>query len=195
MTDCKGKKGANGGRQCCCQHGKLLSNLKWVGFILTLVVVAPAFLPTTSTVASTKPFDTFEEFYPFYLSQHADETCRRLHFIGTSLVLLVAMVQPYLFPSLVLGGLVGSVIFPVTRGIDHGLIEMLAMFGVFVLSVKQFSGAAWKGLVVLLVAYGFAWSGHFIFEHNKPATFIYPLFSLLGDFRMWASIATGERAF
>ena len=30
-------------------------------------------------------FASFSEFYPFYLSQHADRTCRRLHFAGTSL--------------------------------------------------------------------------------------------------------------
>jgi hypothetical protein len=33
----------------------------------------------------------FAEFYPFYLSQHADQTCRRLHFIGTTLGLLGAL--------------------------------------------------------------------------------------------------------
>jgi len=30
-------------------------------------------------------FETFAQFYPFYLGQHADRTCRRLHFAGTSL--------------------------------------------------------------------------------------------------------------
>jgi hypothetical protein len=29
-------------------------------------------------------FRSFGEFYPFYLSQHANRTCRRLHFAGTS---------------------------------------------------------------------------------------------------------------
>jgi len=29
------------------------------------------------------------EFYPYYLSEHSNSTCRRLHFIGTSLVILV----------------------------------------------------------------------------------------------------------
>ena len=33
-------------------------------------------------------YRTFHEFYPFYLSEHADRTCRRLHFIGTALVIL-----------------------------------------------------------------------------------------------------------
>ena len=34
-----------------------------------------------------KRFQTFAEFYPFYLSEHSNRTCRRLHFIGTALVL------------------------------------------------------------------------------------------------------------
>lgn len=33
-------------------------------------------------------FKSFEDFYPFYLSQHSNRTCRRLHFIGTLLALL-----------------------------------------------------------------------------------------------------------
>jgi hypothetical protein len=36
--------------------------------------------------ASTR-YATFREFYPFYMSEHANRTCRRLHFIGSSLVL------------------------------------------------------------------------------------------------------------
>jgi len=28
---------------------------------------------------------TFKEFYPYYLGEHANRTCRRLHFAGTSL--------------------------------------------------------------------------------------------------------------
>jgi hypothetical protein len=30
----------------------------------------------------------FADFYPFYLSEHSNRTCRRLHFVGTTLVLL-----------------------------------------------------------------------------------------------------------
>jgi hypothetical protein len=39
-------------------------------------------------------FATFREFYPYYLAEHADRRCRRLHFVGSSLVLgcLVALV-------------------------------------------------------------------------------------------------------
>jgi hypothetical protein len=32
-------------------------------------------------------FRSFREFYPFYLSEHRHPTCRRLHFIGSALVL------------------------------------------------------------------------------------------------------------
>lgn len=34
-------------------------------------------------------FHSFAEFYPFYLNEHRNRTCRRLHFIGSSLVLAV----------------------------------------------------------------------------------------------------------
>jgi hypothetical protein len=30
----------------------------------------------------------FSEFYPYYLSEHTNRTCRRLHFVGSSLGLL-----------------------------------------------------------------------------------------------------------
>ena len=35
----------------------------------------------------SKNYQSFAEFYPFYLSEHADKTCRRLHFVGSCLVL------------------------------------------------------------------------------------------------------------
>jgi hypothetical protein len=36
---------------------------------------------------------SFREFYPYYLAEHRDRTCRRLHFVGSSLVLaLLALV-------------------------------------------------------------------------------------------------------
>jgi hypothetical protein len=32
-------------------------------------------------------FKTFREFYPFYLSEHRHPICRRLHFVGSALVI------------------------------------------------------------------------------------------------------------
>ena len=45
-------------------------------------------------MTETKSYRTFSEFYPFYLSEHKNPTSRRLHFIGTSIaiMLLVAAV-------------------------------------------------------------------------------------------------------
>ena len=37
----------------------------------------------------TKTFASFSAFYPFYLSEHADITCRRLHFVGSLCVLAI----------------------------------------------------------------------------------------------------------
>ncbi|MCD4530997.1 DUF962 domain-containing protein [Pseudomonas sp. C3-2018] len=36
-------------------------------------------------------FNSFAEFYPYYLGEHRNSTCRRLHFIGTSLVILIVV--------------------------------------------------------------------------------------------------------
>ncbi|UPG88732.1 DUF962 domain-containing protein [Luteibacter aegosomaticola] len=36
-------------------------------------------------------FASFREFYPFYLGEHADVRCRRLHFAGSLLVLLAIL--------------------------------------------------------------------------------------------------------
>jgi len=40
----------------------------------------------------TAPYRTFREFYPFYLSEHRHPVCRRLHFVGSALVLAVIAV-------------------------------------------------------------------------------------------------------
>ena len=35
-------------------------------------------------------YSSFKDFYPFYLGEHANLLCRRLHFIGTSGVVVIA---------------------------------------------------------------------------------------------------------
>jgi hypothetical protein len=53
----------------------------------------------------------------------------------------------------------------------------------------------WLIAVALVQGYAFAWVGHYFFEHNKPATFRYPAFSLMGDWRLWWEILTGKLRF
>jgi hypothetical protein len=51
-------------------------------------------------------YASFAEFYPFYLSEHANRTCRRLHFVGTSLGLAcLAAALATLTPWWLLAGL------------------------------------------------------------------------------------------
>jgi len=56
-------------------------------------------------------------------------------------------------------------------------------------------------LHALVSGYGGAWIGHYFFQKNTPATFKYPLWSLISDFKMYAKIVAGrmdaevERAF
>ena len=46
-------------------------------------------MQTTSAAANdAKSFQTFAQFYPFYLSEHSNRTCRRLHFAGSTLSLV-----------------------------------------------------------------------------------------------------------
>ena len=97
-------------------------------------------------------FASFGDFYPYYLAEHRNRTCRRLHFAGTSLVIVA--------------------------------IGAIAWTG------------SWLALVAVPVAgYGPAWAGHFFFEHNRPATFRYPVYSLVGDFVMYWQTLTGRLPF
>ena len=43
---------------------------------------------TTASTVDPKRITSFAQFYPFYLSEHGNRTCRRLHFVGSTLALL-----------------------------------------------------------------------------------------------------------
>ena len=66
-------------------------------------------------------FGSFNEFYPFYLSEHRDPTCRRLHFVGSSAAIgcLVAAIVT-MNPSWVVAAFVGGYGF---AWIGHAFFE------------------------------------------------------------------------
>ncbi|HKO97516.1 MAG TPA: DUF962 domain-containing protein [Pyrinomonadaceae bacterium] len=54
------------------------------------------------------------------------------------------------------------------------------------------SGRWWLIPLALVPGYGLAWVGHFFIEKNKPATFQYPLWSFMGDYKMIWMMLTGK---
>ena len=102
--------------------------------------------------ASSERYASFAAFYPYYIHEHSNRTCRRIHVVGTGLVIVA-------------------------------FVAFLA------------TGEALWLLAMPVVGYGFAWVGHFVFEKNRPATFKYPLWSLMGDFRLFFETVSGRRKF
>ena len=94
-------------------------------------------------------FETYEDFFPYYLAEHSLPICRTLHYIGTSLAMIVI---------------------------------------VYALYSQQY----WMLLLSPLAGYSFAWFAHFVFEKNKPATFNYPLWSFISDYKMMGLWVTGK---
>ncbi|MCU1311042.1 MAG: hypothetical protein JWO20_2167 [Candidatus Angelobacter sp.] len=74
--------------------------------------------------------------------------------------------------------------------------RLLHAFGTglgFSIMVGAFAlGHRWWALLWIPIAYGFAWTGHFLIEGNKPATFGHPLWSFISDFRMLGLMLTGK---
>ena len=52
----------------------------------------------------TRQFASFAEFYPFYLAEHTNLACRRLHFMGSTLTLLCLAALVATFDLLWSGG-------------------------------------------------------------------------------------------
>lgn len=91
----------------------------------------------------------YGEFWDFYVQEHSKPMTRALHFIGTSL----------------------------------GLV----LLGWFV----------WNRMLVYIpfcfvVGYAFAWFAHFVVEKNRPATFKYPFWSFISDYKMMWYMLTGR---
>ena len=55
-----------------------------------------------------------------------------------------------------------------------------------------FTVSWWFLLAAPVIGYAFAWYGHFFVEHNKPATFGHPFYSLAADYVMVFKMVTGQ---
>ncbi|MFQ5776429.1 MAG: Mpo1-like protein [Terriglobia bacterium] len=77
---------------------------------------------------------------------------------------------------------------PATRFVH--LLATLAWLGLLVAAVA--TRTWWLLALIPVVAYGLAWFSHFFIERNRPATFKYPLLSLLADHRMAFYTLTGR---
>jgi hypothetical protein len=77
---------------------------------------------------------------------------------------------------------------PRTRGL-HYLGTALGVMAIVIAGLLQ----DWRWLVAAPIAgYAFAWFGHIAFEHNRPATFGHPTWSLISDFRMLGLFLSGR---
>jgi hypothetical protein len=100
-------------------------------------------------ITPPKEFESFEEFWPYYLSEHSQPETRAMHAAGTTLATVCAL-------------------------------ALLAK-------------GKWRWLpIALLPGYGAAWLSHFLIEKNRPATFHYPLWSFMGDYKMLALMIAGK---
>ena len=96
-----------------------------------------------------RKYESFREFWPFYLREHSKPRTRLLHYAGTSLVVLIAL-------------------------------------------AAAVTGNWWLLVAMPVAGYGFAWASHAAIERNRPATFTYPAWSLMADFKMWWMWLTGR---
>ena len=64
--------------------------------------------------------------------------------------------------------------------------------GLIVVVASLALGHPWFALLFLPIGYGFAWFGHLAVERNHPATWGYPWWSFVSDFRMLALMLTGR---
>lgn len=72
-------------------------------------------------------------------------------------------------------------------------LHFIGSFVVIVIFIYSIMRMDFEKLIYCpLVGYFFAWIGHFVFEKNRPATFTYPIFSLMGDWVMFKDILIGK---
>jgi hypothetical protein len=138
-----------------------------------------------------KPFRTVSDFYPFYLTEHRHPVSRALHVMGTTFVIGMTIAQyRQQIPNIMISLAVGSMLCEILSPLAYGTIEFVSVMGlIMLLPMVRGQRIPWK---LPLVGYFLAWLGHFVWEKNQPATFIYPTYSLVCDIFMWFQTLTGQ---
>ena len=96
-----------------------------------------------------REYNSFAEFWPYYLREHSRPATRGWHYLGSVLAILIL--------------------------------------------IKVVLSGYWALLPLSMVCgYFFAWVSHGLIEKNKPATFTYPLWSLISDYKMLFCFLTGQ---
>ena len=70
---------------------------------------------------------------------------------------------------------------PATRAFHYAGTSLVVLLAIAAVA----TGTWWLLLAMPVAGYAFAWASHAAVEHNRPATFTYPGWSLRADFRMW----------
>lgn len=91
----------------------------------------------------------YAQFWDFYVREHSKPLTRILHFIGTSL-------------------------------------------GLVLLAWLIWRGTWYYFPLCFVTGYAFAWFAHFVVEKNRPATFKYPFWSFISDYKMMWYMLTGR---
>jgi hypothetical protein len=73
------------------------------------------------------------------------------------------------------------------------LLHYVGTGGALAVIAASLAARSWWWLLAAPVwGYGCAWTGHAVFEHNKPETFGHPFWSLWSDVRMLALFLAGR---
>jgi hypothetical protein len=134
---------------------------------------------------------SLESFWPYYLAEHRQPVSRYLHFVGTT-GFFAAVITSLIRDPQWFAPAFGIAIAAGAWGALRVEQERPAFLPMLLVVLPLVLAAPLTMPLGIASAYACAWVGHFRFERNRPATFSYPVWSFLCDFRMWSEMARGR---
>ena len=83
-------------------------------------------------------------------------------------------------------------VLPTTKLFHFVATFNVSVFLLMLINAKAASTKVRIFMFALVQAYGLAWISHFFVEHNKPATFKFPIYSFIGDWMMFKDALLGR---